>query len=102
MSDEELDGLGLDHIDAGRRSFLKKMVIGTAFAVPAIASFNMVGLSASSADGLTSNQPIPLLIINDLCKIPAVQHLVAEQFGGPANHAHCVVTLENVLNHGAP
>jgi len=34
----------LERIDAEKRNFLKKVVIGTAFAVPVINSFSMEGL----------------------------------------------------------
>ncbi len=33
-------------LDDGRRSFLKKMAIGTAFTVPVVSSFTMAGIQA--------------------------------------------------------
>jgi hypothetical protein len=36
----------LDDVDAGRRSFLKKVVVGTAFAAPVVSSFTMTGIKA--------------------------------------------------------
>ncbi len=36
----------LEGVDAGRRSFLKKLAIGSAFAVPAVSSFTMTGIKA--------------------------------------------------------
>jgi len=45
----------LAHVDAAKRSLLRKMVIGTAYAVPAIASFSLAGLSANEAHAYVSN-----------------------------------------------
>jgi len=54
MSEEfEREVLGRFPLD--RRALLKKMVLGAAFAAPVIASFNMVGLDAGTAHGLTTN-----------------------------------------------
>ncbi len=36
----------LDRVDAGRRAFLKKLAIGSAFTVPAVSSFTMTGIKA--------------------------------------------------------
>ena len=36
----------LDGVDDGRRSFLKKMAVTTAFAVPVVSSFTMTGIKA--------------------------------------------------------
>ena len=35
--------------DDGRRSFLKKLAVGTAFAAPAVSSFTMTGIKAAYA-----------------------------------------------------
>ena len=53
MSDEfeaATEGLG-----DGRRSFLKKMAIGTAFTVPVVSSFTMAGIQAVYAQTPTSS-----------------------------------------------
>ena len=39
----------------GRRSFLKKMAIGTAFTVPVVSSFTMAGIQAVYAQTPTSS-----------------------------------------------
>jgi uncharacterized membrane protein YcgQ (UPF0703/DUF1980 family) len=56
MSDEEFERRIGDRLSVDRRAFIKKMVIGAAFAAPVVASFNMVGVGAGTALGLnTSN-----------------------------------------------
>jgi len=45
----------LAHVDADKRSSLRKLVIGTAYAVPAIASFGLAGLSANEAQAYVVN-----------------------------------------------
>jgi hypothetical protein len=50
LEDEVLSKVGMD-----RRSFIRKLLIGSAFAVPAVASFDMAFLGAGSADATTSN-----------------------------------------------
>jgi hypothetical protein len=45
----------LAHVDEAKRSSLRKLVIGTAYAVPAIASFALSGLPATEAHAYTSN-----------------------------------------------
>jgi hypothetical protein len=42
-------------LDDGRRSFLKKMAIGTAFTVPVVSSFTMAGIQAVYAQSATSS-----------------------------------------------
>jgi hypothetical protein len=39
----------------GRRSFLKKMAIGTAFTVPVVSSFTMAGIQAVYAQSATAS-----------------------------------------------
>ena len=41
------------------RDFLKKLVVGTAFVVPTVASFSMDGLSLYEANAQVSNIPSP-------------------------------------------
>ena len=45
----------LANVDEAKRSSLRKLVIGTAYAVPAIASFALSGLSANEAHAYTVN-----------------------------------------------
>jgi hypothetical protein len=45
----------LDHVDEARRSSLRKLLITGAYAVPAIASFSLAGLSSNEAHAYTSN-----------------------------------------------
>ena len=46
---EEFDST-LEGVDDGRRAFLKKVVVGTAFAVPVVSSFTMTGIKAVYAE----------------------------------------------------
>jgi hypothetical protein len=46
----------LGRVAVNRRKFVRDVVLGTAFAVPAIASFDMRSLSAYAADCLSPNQ----------------------------------------------
>ena len=56
MSDEARDEL-FDKVGDDRRSFLKKMVIGSAFAVPVVSTFSLTGMQASFAQSATSSRP---------------------------------------------
>ena len=58
MADEELDAV-LERIDPDKRAFLKKLVVGTAFVVPTVASFSMDGLSVYEANAQVSNITVP-------------------------------------------
>ena len=49
MSDENRLDQELGDIEPGRRTFIKRMVIGAAFATPVVSSFSMTGLSANQA-----------------------------------------------------
>lgn len=42
-------------LEDGRRSFLKKMAIGTAFTVPVVSSFTMAGIQAVYAQSATAS-----------------------------------------------
>ncbi len=67
FDDELLAGVGLD-----RRAFLKRLAIGSAFAVPAIASFDMASWSeASAAECGTSTRT--LFFSNAVQPSPSVQ-----------------------------
>jgi hypothetical protein len=46
-----------DKVGDDRRSFMKKMVVGTAFAVPVISTFSLTGMQASFAQSATSSRP---------------------------------------------
>ena len=52
----EIEDQVLERIGINRRKFVRDVVLGTAFAVPAIASFDMRSLSAYAADWLAPNQ----------------------------------------------
>jgi len=45
----------LENVDEGRRASLKKILLGSAFAIPVIASFTMTGLGVNEAYAGTSN-----------------------------------------------
>jgi hypothetical protein len=90
MSEDEFQHEVLDAVAEDRRAFLKKMVVGAAFAVPAIASFNMSSLSAVSADAITANQRD---LIHEACRVPEVQEAVAEAYGVKANQGQCMKAL---------
>ncbi len=49
----------LEHVDEARRSSLRRIVIGTAYAVPAIASFTLTGLSSNEANAYVVEAPVP-------------------------------------------
>jgi len=73
---EEFEHEVLGRLPLDRRAFIKKVVVGAAFAAPLIASFNMVGLGAGSAHGLTSNTRCAVLenelnnLQNELANLP--------------------------------
>jgi hypothetical protein len=54
MSDEELEREVLARVGMDRRAFVKRMVLGSAFAVPIVASFDMEHLTS---DALASRTP---------------------------------------------
>jgi|GEM_PF-2439139 hypothetical protein len=65
----------LDAVDDSRRGFLKKLILGSAFVVPAVSSFSMSGLGVDEAAGFAPNSTVgvpppihPLAI--DQCKSP--------------------------------
>jgi hypothetical protein len=47
--DDQPDPKLLERVDEGRRASLKKILLGSAFAVPVIASFTMSGLGVNEA-----------------------------------------------------
>ena len=52
----EMENEVLASVALNRRGFVKKVVLGSAFAVPLVASFDMRSLNASAADCLSPNQ----------------------------------------------
>jgi hypothetical protein len=62
MSRDEAQDRVLKSVNQSRRAFLKRLIVGSAFVVPAVASFSMSGLSVSDANAQISNQT---LIPND-------------------------------------
>ena len=58
MAEDELEHV-LDRVDPAKRAFLKKLVVGTAFVVPTVASFSMDGLSHYQANAQVSNVTAP-------------------------------------------
>ena len=63
MSEEKIDSL-LKKVDIERRIALKRLILGTVFAVPAIVSFPMDGLkmySLAMAGNSSSSGPIPII-----------------------------------------
>lgn len=53
--DDQPDPKLLERVDEGRRASLKKILLGSAFAVPVIASFTMSGLGVNEAYAGMSN-----------------------------------------------
>jgi hypothetical protein len=52
--DRDLAKLGSD-----RRTFIKRMVVGAAFATPIVSSFSMSGLTANSPAAAAPNSSLP-------------------------------------------
>ena len=55
MAGSDLDPKFIERIDQSRRSWMRKMVLGTAFVVPAVASFSLNGLAVNEAHAYASN-----------------------------------------------
>jgi hypothetical protein len=60
-NDEQRDTVAesevLAHVDEARRSSFRRILIATAYVVPAIASFSLAGLSSNEAHAYASNIP---------------------------------------------
>lgn len=54
MSEEKLDAL-LDKVDVEKRAMLKRLILGTAFVVPVVASYPIDGLTIDSALSMSGN-----------------------------------------------
>lgn len=48
MADDKLEPI-LDQVDPSKREFLRRVIVGTAFTAPIVASFSMDGLSPNEA-----------------------------------------------------
>ena len=59
MSDDKLDPI-LEQVDPEKRDFLKKVLAGTAFVAPIVASFSMEGLSPNEAFAQSTNITLPV------------------------------------------
>ena len=57
MSEDQLENEVLSQVAMDRRTFVRRIVLGTAFALPVIASFPLGALGAGTGDALTPNQP---------------------------------------------
>jgi len=55
MAGGDVPEIVLARLDEPRREFLRKLVLGSAFVVPAVASFSMTGLSVDEAHAQVSN-----------------------------------------------
>lgn len=56
MDNDRLDDEVLSRLEIGRRELVRRLIVGTAFAVPVVASFDMAALTTSSAEALSPNQ----------------------------------------------
>lgn len=68
----------LEAVDDSRRDFLKKLILGSAFVIPAVSSFSMSGLGVDEASAIGSNVTVgappptfPLAI--DRCSSPSLR-----------------------------
>ena len=55
MDKHEVDPRVLEPVDEGKRSSLRKMIIGTAFVAPVVTSFPIDGLGINEANAYVSN-----------------------------------------------
>lgn len=56
----DLDSRLLESVDESRRDLLRKLILGSAFVVPAVASFPMDGLAADKPTMRNGNLSLPL------------------------------------------
>ncbi len=86
MGSEESEERVLRNVDASRRAFLKKLILGSAFVVPVVASFTMGSLDAEKASAYPSNQTYyytPGIPGEENCygqTIAFLEHIPAEEF----------------------
>jgi|GEM_PF-6354488 len=57
MSEDQLENEVLSQVAMDRRTFVRRIVLGTAFALPVVASFPLGALGAGNGAGTTPNQP---------------------------------------------
>jgi len=71
-----------ESFDESRRSFLRKLILGSAFVLPAITSFSMSGLGVGEASGGVSNQVCGSYVSNQIldCRAPKAK---------PQNFSNC-------------
>jgi len=60
MSSQDRRERALARVNPEKREFIRKLALGTAFAVPAVASFSMDGLTLNKANAVTSNSTVKL------------------------------------------
>lgn len=96
MSEDELDADVLHRVGLGRREFVRNLLIGTAFAVPVIASFDMSTLTVASAESLTPNQTKKHTV---LTATPAIE---TEGPGGPTLEDFTLTATLTMKNNGNP
>jgi len=53
LADEKLDPV-LEGVDPRKRMFLKKLIVGTAFAVPVVASYSLKDLAFAQSGAATT------------------------------------------------
>jgi hypothetical protein len=72
MSDDELQRDVLDHVGIDRRAFVRRVVLGSAFAVPVVGSWSMKALAnpvptkPPAGANQTSGNPLPPVLANRL------------------------------------
>jgi hypothetical protein len=55
MSDDEFEAEVVKRVGMDRRTFVRRLLLGSAFAVPVVASFDLSTLTMASADAMTAN-----------------------------------------------
>jgi hypothetical protein len=59
-SGDDVDPRVLESVDESRRALLRKLVLGSAFVIPAVASFSMESLAANRTGVRNPNQTMDL------------------------------------------
>lgn len=87
MDYDPLDDEVLSRLEISRREMVRRLVVGTAFAVPVVASFDMAALTTSSAQALTPNQ-VGVAFTNQTLGAPHFTSATAVTFvvGEPGNY----------------
>jgi hypothetical protein len=60
VSEDYVDEKVLNSVDETRRSFVRKLILGTAFMAPAVASFSMASISGAEAHQAAGNMTTPM------------------------------------------